>query len=107
MRFSKVRITDYRPPPRAGGRSPLDGSRSRTNGGSVSGLDHLTERQRREAAEHDRNVAGYSPEMVAAAFADLNERRAFDRKDPESRWIMARKAALGRLAVSIREKGIA
>jgi hypothetical protein len=103
MRFSKVRITDNRP--RAGGKSPLEAARL-TRGGSVGGLDYLTAIQKREAAEHDRNIAGYTAEMVAAAFADLYPRRGTDRKDPEQRWIMERKAALGRLAVSMRERGL-
>jgi len=106
MRFAKVRITNRRPPPGAGGKSPLERTRA-TRGGSVSGLDLLSESQKREAAEHDSNVRDYTPEMVSAAFEDLHGRRVFDRKDQEHRWIMARKAALGRLAHTMRERGVA
>jgi len=60
----------------------------------MSGLEHLSEIQRREAEEHDKNVRGLSPETVIAAAKDLGRRRYHDRKDPEHRWGMARKAAL-------------
>ena len=105
IQFPKVRITDNRPT-RAGARSPLDGSRSRTNGGSV-GLECLTTIQQREAAEHDRAVRDYEPETVEAAFMDLAGRPVSDRKNPEHRWIMNRRAALRRLALSMRERGLA
>lgn len=104
MRFSKVRITDNRPPPGAGVLSPVE-RRGATTGGSMTGLDYLSESQKREAAEHDRNVRDYTPAMVAAAFEDLHGRRVYDRKDQEHRWIMSRMAALGRLAVKMREGG--
>lgn len=104
MRISKVRITDNRPP-RAGASSPLDGAGRRTNGGNFSGLDYLEVIQKKEAAEHDRNVRDYEPETVEAAFMDLAKRPAHERKNPEHRWVMARRAALRRLAVSMREKG--
>lgn len=103
-----VRITDHRPPG-AGGNPSLE-RRGATRGGSVagmSGLDHLTESQRRSAAEHDRAVRDYSPETVEAAWFDLDARKAWDRKDPEQRWVMDRKAALRRLGVSMRERGLA
>lgn len=107
MRISKVRITDHRPPG-AGRRSPLERA-TVTRGGSVgkTGLDYLTESQKREAAEHDRNVRDYSPETVEAAWFDLTARNAWDKKSPEHRWVMARRAALRRLGVSMRERGLA
>jgi hypothetical protein len=108
-RFTKVRITDNRPPPRAGAISPVERTRA-TTGGSVagmSGLDYLTASQALEAAEHDKNLRDYTPALVAAAWEDLSRRRVHDKKDQEHRWVMARRAALGRLAVSMRERGIA
>jgi hypothetical protein len=105
IRIPKVRITDHRPPG-AGAPSPLE-RRGATRGGSMTGLDLLSESQRREAAEHDRAVADYSPATVEAAWNDLNARQAWDRKDPEHRWVMARRAALRRLGVKMRERGVA
>lgn len=75
--------------------------------GRMTGLDMLTASQRREAAEHDRAVRDYTPETVEAAYFDLDARRAWDKKDHEHRWIMARKAALLRLGHSMRERGVA
>lgn len=60
----------------------------------MSGLEHLSEIQKREAAEHDKNVALLEPTTVLAAAKDLGRRRYHDRRDPEHRWGMARKAAL-------------
>lgn len=79
----------------------------KTKSFSMSGLDYLEAIQKREAAEHDRAVRDYDPETVEAAFMDLADRPAFERKNPEHRWIMNRRAALRRLAISMREKGIA
>lgn len=76
----------------------------KTNRSNLTGLDYLSAAQQREAAEHDRNVRDYTPEMVSAAFEDLHGRRVYDRKDQEHRWIMSRMAALGRLAVQMRER---
>lgn len=92
IKFPKVRITDNRPT-RAGASSPLDGSRSRTNGGSV-GLECLTTIQQREAMEHDRAILGYGEETLLAAAQDLGHRRCWNRKDPEHRWVMNRVAAI-------------
>lgn len=104
MRISKVRITDHRP--RAGGNSPVE-RRGATTGGSMTGLDYLEAIQKREAAEHDRNVRDYEPETVEAAYMDLAKRPAHERKNPEHRWVAARRAALRRLAISMRERGVA
>lgn len=92
MKFSKVRITDNRPPG-AGGNSPLE-RRGATRGGSVSGLDALTMVQKKEAAEHDRAVANFEAETLIEIAADLGRRSAWNRKDPEQRWVMARRAAV-------------
>ena len=107
MRISKVRRTDFRPPG-AGWKRPLERSGA-TRGGGVekTGLDFLSESQKREAAEHDRAIRDYTPETVEAAWNDLSARKAWDRKDPEQRWVMARKAALGRLGASMRERRLA
>jgi hypothetical protein len=50
----------------------------------------------REATEHDRNIAGLADATIRAAAKDLDQRRAWNRKDPEHRWIMSRRAALHR-----------
>ena len=50
----------------------------------------------REATEHDRNIAGLADQTILTATADLDARRAWNRKDPEHRWIMSRRAALHR-----------
>lgn len=106
MKLAKVRITDNRPT-RAGAISPLDGAARRTNGGSMTGLDYLEAIQKREAAEHDKAVRDYDPRTVEAAFMDLAGRPAHERKNPEHRWVAARRAALRRLAISMRERGMA
>lgn len=92
MRFAKVRITDNRPV--ASGARP-----------GMTGLDRLTENQRREAETHDKFVRGYSPEMVEDAWEDLNARKAYDTKNPEHRWVMGRRAALARRAATMRKGG--
>jgi hypothetical protein len=60
----------------------------------MTGLDHLARLQSAEAIAHDKAVATLSQETLLAAAKDLGQRRAHDRKDPEQRWVMARKAAL-------------
>lgn len=103
IRFPKVRITDNRP--RAGSPSPLERTTCATRGGSMTGLERLATYQQREAAEHDRAVRDYSPDLVATAYDDLDSREAWNRKDPEHRWTMARKAALLRLGAQMRKDG--
>lgn len=101
IRIAKVRVTDNRP-------AGLGGSHVLHHGMSrplMTGLDHLSASQQREAAEHDRAIQDYEPETVAAAWDDLSARNAWDKKDPEHRWVMARKAALRRLGVKMRERG--
>ena len=74
---------------------------------SMTGLDYLTAIQQREATEHDKAVRDYAPQTVEAAWNDLSARDVWDRKNPEHRWVMARRAALRRLGVNMRQKGIA
>lgn len=105
MRISKVRITDNRPPPTAGKPSPVGRRHVATTGGGVTGLDYLEAAQQREAAEHDRAVRDYEPETVALAWDDLTARNCWDRKNPEHRWVMARRAALRRLGIAMLERG--
>jgi hypothetical protein len=105
-RIAKVRITDHRPPT-AGKPSPVEKRRASTTGGSVTGLDYLEAIQKREAAEHDRAVRDYAPHTVEAAWNDLAGRECWDRKNHEHRWVLARRAALRRLGISMRERGIA
>lgn len=65
------------------------------------GLERLHAIQAAEIAEHDKAVAGYPPSLLEAAYDDLSKRKAFDRKDPEQRWIMSRRAALRRAAMKM------
>lgn len=60
----------------------------------MSGLEHLASLQAKEAADHDNAVATLNPSIVIAAANDLSRRHAHNRKDPEQRWVMGRKAAL-------------
>lgn len=92
MRVSKVRITDNRAPG-AGARPALE-RRGATRGGSMTGLDYLSAAQAREAAEHDKAIRDYDENTLLAVAGDLGKRRAWDRKDAEQRWVMARKAAV-------------
>lgn len=103
MRLAKVRITDHRPT--AGKPSPVGRRTAATTGGSMTGLDHLAAIQKREAAEHDKAVAHYTPRLIEAAYNDLHGRNAWNRKDPEQRWVMARLAALRRLGQRMGERG--
>lgn len=103
MKFAKVRITDHRP---GAGAKPALERGPVTRGGGMTGLDHLTESQRREAETHDKFVRGYSPDAVEAAWEDLNIRTAYDPKSPEHRWVMGRRAALARLAARMEKGGM-
>lgn len=71
----------------------------------ASGLEALAAIQKREQAEHDRAVANYGPTLLQSVFDDLSKRNAWNRKDHEQRWIMARKAACVRRAQAIKGKG--
>lgn len=62
----------------------------------MNGLKHLQENQQRDALEHDKAVSILSAATVIAAAKDLMGRCAHNRKDPEQRWTMERKAALRR-----------
>jgi hypothetical protein len=88
MKFSKVRRTDYR----TTGSAPAP----------RTGLDHLAANNAHEAANHDRAVADYPPHLIDSALPDINRHGPFtNRKDPETRWRMARKAALCRRAAKL------
>lgn len=63
----------------------------------MTGLDHLANAQARDIAEHDKAVRDYATDIAKAAAEDLGKRRAWDRRDPEQRWIMNRLASLLRL----------
>jgi hypothetical protein len=56
----------------------------------------MTIERNREQEEHDRNISGLANFTLIAAAKDLDARRAFDRRNPEHRWIMSRRAALHR-----------
>jgi len=63
----------------------------------MTGMDHLNRIQQQEAADHDKAVCTLSNRTLIAAAKDLSKRPpAYNRKDPEQRWTMARKAALRR-----------
>ena len=87
IKFAKVRVT------RPGASSPLE-RETVTKGGSMTGLDYLTESQKREAATHDAFVRDYNAETISEAFDDLSSRTAYDKRNPEHRWVMGRRAAL-------------
>lgn len=76
MKIANVRTTNY------------------GSGAPASGLDWLAASQLKDALEHDKCIAGYSEETLRAAARDLGQRLANNRKDPEQRWVMARKAAV-------------
>lgn len=80
IRFAKVRVSNQRTAP------------------ATVGLDRLTDSQRRDADTHDKFVRDYTAEMLAEAFDDLEHRAVYDRRDPEHRWVMGRRAALARAA---------
>ena len=60
----------------------------------MTGLEHLTAIQEKGKRQHDGAVAGYGEELCLAILADLGKRAAWNRKDPEHRWVMERKAAV-------------
>lgn len=74
---------------------------------TVTGLDYLTESQKREAATHDAFIRDYNLETISEAFDDLSNRVAFDKRNPEHRWVMGRRAALARKAQSLMKGGVA
>lgn len=99
----KVRITDNRP-------AGLGGVHVIRHGSApvMTGLDHLSESQKREAAEHDRNVANYTVAMLPTVYDDVCRRlRVPDLEPVDLRWLKSRKAALLRLGLSMRERGLA
>ncbi len=51
-------------------------------------------REAKAAAEHDRAVSGCSPAALAAMAKDLGARHVHNLRDPESRWVLGRRAAV-------------
>jgi len=47
-----------------------------------------------EKDAHDRNVSDLSDDTLKAAAKDLFNRKVHDRRNPEHRWILERRAAL-------------
>ena len=103
MRIAKVRITSHRPPGQ-GASQPLERTNARPGAEArpalrisqpSPGLDQWDRTEAAMAAEHNRNVASYSRQTAQAALADIGPRAATG-KDPESRWIRHRRAALAR-----------
>jgi|GEM_PF-3211676 len=64
--------------------------------GSKDAWEVLASNNVRRANTHDQAVAGYGLDLLKAVAADLGKRFAVDRKEPEQRWIMDRKAAVVR-----------
>ena len=91
MKFSKVRKTDYRPPS-ARQNPPLE----RDARPGAAAWDGMNASARIEAAKHDVMVAGMSRTILTAMAKDLGSRRCWNLKDPEHRWTMGRRAAVGR-----------
>lgn len=107
IRLSKVRRVDYRQPtltaimpiapapvPRPAPPAPRPRPSAPAN--TSPGLDHLAAINRAEAERHDLIVRDYSDATLIAAAMDLHPRAAWDRKDPEQRFVMSRRAALQR-----------
>lgn len=85
MRLSKVRTTNYR-----------------TGSAPTTGLDYLAANNAHEADQHDRAVKHYPPHLIDSALTDINRLGPLtNRKDPDTRWRMARKAALLRKAAKL------
>jgi len=98
MKFSKVRITDHRPPG-AGQPSPLERQQARPGAAArppLTGLDHWQRIEREMQQEHDKAVRSYSHATATAALKDLATRPTGDKNNPEHRWIRHRRAALQR-----------
>jgi hypothetical protein len=47
-----------------------------------------------DAGKHDRHAREMNDGTLVAAANDLMARRVWDKKDPEQRWVLARRAAL-------------
>jgi hypothetical protein len=55
----------------------------------------------REQAEHDHAIEQYGVEMCKNTLADIDRHKPFDRKNPEHRWLMSRRAAILRKLVKL------
>ncbi len=89
IRRPKSITYDFRPPS-AGGKSPLERT---ARPGAVAWPKPPLDRER---ASHDLAVAGFDAATLLAAARDLGGRRASNQRDPESRWVTGRLAALAR-----------
>lgn len=67
-----------------------------TNYQATTGLDHLSARQEREKAEHDKAVANYPRHLLVAVAEDLWSRKLWNQDNPSDRWVMQRRAACSR-----------
>lgn len=86
----KVRRTDFRPPT-AGTPSPLERGPARPG---TAVWDAYNAKEQSEAANHDKWVAGLSPECVVLAAGDLCK-GSYNPSDKHlTRWERHRKAAL-------------
>lgn len=90
-------VIDYRPPS-AGANRTTGAPASATRGGSLPVLTRPN-----EADQHDREARRLPDQTLVAAAEDLNARKVWDQKDPETRWVLARRAALLR---EIRRRGL-
>lgn len=82
-------IRDYRPPS-AGATRTTGAPHGATRGGSLP----ATIERDPDAAGHDAAVRTLSDHALRAAAADLCSRTVWDKRDPEARWVLGRRAAL-------------
>ena len=100
MKLRKPKVIISRPS--AGRISPLERTARPGAVASPPAWDSYASREAKTAAEHDRAVEGHSEEVLCAMAKDLGSRRAYDRRDHEHRWIMARGAAVLRKLTGMR-----
>lgn len=84
FRFSKVRITNHRPPPGAGAVSPVERSKARPR--AVASAD----------SQHDKWVAMFQEPELRQMLADLEERRSRGGDWALNNWVERRVSALRR-----------
>ena len=72
-----------------------------TRPGSDDAWGVMAANNARRANEHDRAIADYGIPLLRVLAEDLGKRFAHDRKDPEQRWVMDRKAAVLRRLCNI------
>lgn len=81
-------IRDYRPPS-AGATRTTGAPAGATRGGSLPAFSRPN-----DADQHDNEARRLPDQTLVAAAEDLNARKVWDQKDPETRWVLARRAAL-------------